>query len=167
MGLGYGVCLAASQAVIEANRFAENRHDIAGTGRAGTSYLARYNISEANDPPLGHAFDMHGNHESRGPDEKVQMFAGDMIVICFNTFKSCQPRDSTWIRGEPRLGVVVHHNVYENPRLGAAFASPCRNAVVYGDVFNSKPHIAYYRFVQPGNLLNGKRMPAGDVKTLP
>lgn len=167
MGLGYGVCLAAAQALIEANRFADNRHDIAGTGRAGTSYVARYNISEANDPPISHAFDMHGNHESRRPDEIVPHFAGDMIVICFNTFKSREPRDGIRIRGEPRLGVLVHHNVYENARIGADFASPCRNAVIYGDAFCSTPAIAFYRFRENGNIVNGKRAPAGEVKALP
>lgn len=167
MGLGYGVCLAAAQALIEANRFADNRHDIAGTGRAGTSYVARYNISEADDPPISHAFDMHGNHESRRPDEIVPHFAGDMVVICFNTFKSREPRDGIRIRGEPRLGVMVHHNLYENARIGAGFAPPCRNAVVYGDVFRTAPSIAFYRFSESGNIVNGKRMPAGDVKELP
>jgi hypothetical protein len=166
-GLGYGVCLGESQALIECNRFAENRHDIAGTGRAGTSYLARYNISEANDPPISHAFDMHGNHESRRPDEVVPHIAGDSVVICYNTFKSRQPRDGFRIRGEPRKGVTVHHNVYENPRFGAGFAKPCANAVVYADVFVKAPSVAYYRFEVEGNNLNGKRMPAGDVTKLP
>ena len=167
MGLGYGVCLGASQALIECNRLAENRHDIAGTGRAGTSYLARYNISEANDPPISHAFDMHGNHESRRPDEVVPHFAGDSVVICYNTFKSCLPRNGIRIRGEPRKGVTIHHNVYENAHIGASFAKPCRNAVIYADVFTVKPKASYYHFDDAGNNLSGKRMPAGDVTKLP
>jgi hypothetical protein len=167
MGLGYGVCLGESQALIECNRFAENRHDIAGTGRAGTSYLARYNISDANDPPISHAFDMHGNHESRPAGEKWPHFAGDSIVICYNTFKSCRPRIGIRIRGGPRVGVTVHDNVYENASCGASFDTPCKNAVIYGDSFLAQPKSAYYRFGDEGNNLNGKRMPAGDVTNLP
>ena len=167
MGLGYGICLAGSKAYIEANRFAENRHDIAGTGRIGTSYWALYNISEANEPPISHAFDMHGNHESRRPDEVVPHYAGDYILIAFNTFKSCQPRDCITIRGEPRMGVTIHHNLYEKARFGARFMEPCANALIYEDFFSAPPSIAYYSFGADGNNLNWKRMKAGIITSLP
>ena len=57
-GLGYGVVLDRSEALIEANLFDACRHHIAATGRPSTSYEARFNIilHLAN----GHYFDMHG-----------------------------------------------------------------------------------------------------------
>ncbi|MBW2699656.1 MAG: PKD domain-containing protein [Deltaproteobacteria bacterium] len=57
-GLGYGVVLNQSTCLIEANLFDSNRHSIAGTGRPGTSYEARYNLVLAH--ATGHYFDMHG-----------------------------------------------------------------------------------------------------------
>ncbi len=57
-GLGYGVVLNKSTCLIEANLFDANRHSIAGTGRPGTSYEARYNLVHAH--ATGHYFDMHG-----------------------------------------------------------------------------------------------------------
>lgn len=166
-GLGYGVSLGESQAMIECNHFVDNRHDIAGTGRAGTSYWARYNISEAIDPPVSHAFDMHGNHESRRDGKEWPMFAGDSIVICYNTFKSRDPRDYITIRGDPRAGGTIYHNLYERARYGARGWEACKSLTIYNDVFLAKPSIAYYRFDTAGNNLNGKRMPAGQVTELP
>lgn len=167
MGLGYGVSLGESQALIECNHFVDNRHDIAGTGRVGTSYLARYNISEAIDPPISHAFDMHGNHESRPAGTTWPKHAGDSIVICYNTFKSREPRDYITIRGNPRLGGTIHHNVYEKARFGARGWEACAKLVIYSDVFLADPSIAYYRFDTAGNNLNGKKMPAGVVTEKP
>ena len=153
--------------MIECNHFVDNRHDIAGTGRAGTSYWARYNISEAIDPPVSHAFDMHGNHESRRDGKEWPKFAGDSIVICYNTFKSRDPRDYITIRGDPRMGVTVHHNVYERARFGARSMEPCKSMTAYEDKFLAKPLYAYYRFDAAGNTVNGKRRPAGLVTEYP
>ncbi|MEN6371892.1 MAG: hypothetical protein ABFD64_07745 [Armatimonadota bacterium] len=165
-GLGYGVCLGRSQADIIANRFVDNRHDIAGTGREGTSYRACYNISEAIDPPISHAFDMHGNQESRKPGEVVPNFAGDSIEIFNNTFKSKEPRVYIAIRGEPRYGITIHHNIYENASIGARLKPPCANAIISDDLFKSPPTTAYYLFESDGNMLNGKQMKAGKIKRL-
>lgn len=57
-GLGYGVSLDRANALIEANLFDWCRHHIAGTGHAGTSYEARYNLVLKN--ANSHSFDMHG-----------------------------------------------------------------------------------------------------------
>ncbi len=156
-GLGYGVCLAESQAYIFANRFLNNRHDIAGTGRAGTSYLACSNISDITDGRVSHAFDMHGNHESRRPEEVVEHFAGDWIVICHNTFRSYAPRNYTVIRGRPRQHVTLFANEYHNPQYGAVFASPCDNAVISGDCFAKSPSRGNYHFSMDGNRVDGRR----------
>jgi len=81
-GLGYGVCLDESDALIEANLFDWCRHHIAGTGRPNTSYEARYNLVLEN--ANGHSFDMHGGAD-RKDDTDV---AGDWIRIHHNTFRA-------------------------------------------------------------------------------
>lgn len=102
-GLGYGVCLDQSDALIEANLFDYCRHHIAGTGRPGTSYEARYNLvlEHAN----GHSFDMHGGADRKDGTD----IAGDRIRIHHNTFKAAGVA-AVVIRGKPRQACEVHHN---------------------------------------------------------
>jgi len=103
LGLGYGVCLDQAVGLVEANRFDYCRHHIAGTGRAGTSYEARYNLvlEHAN----GHSFDMHG-----GADRKDKTdVAGDWIRIHHNTFRATSV-PAVVVRGKPREACDVHHN---------------------------------------------------------
>jgi hypothetical protein len=166
-GLGYGVYVHQCFLMITANRFAENRHDIAASGRLGTSYRACYNISEGMEPFTSHAFDMHGNQDSRRPDEVVPPIAGDSIVIAYNTFRSCRPRIYIAIRGEPRQGVIVHDNLFENAFIGAVFLPPCKTATVYNNRFLVPAKRAYYSFDADGNLVNGRRVKAGEIRTLP
>lgn len=79
-GLGYGVSHNTSSSIIEYNHFNYNRHSIAGSGRPGSSYVARHNVE------LGisseHCFDMHGG-SSRGDGTDI---AGATIDIHNNTF---------------------------------------------------------------------------------
>jgi hypothetical protein len=102
-GLGYGVVLDQSEALIEANLFDWGRHHIAGTGRPGTSYEARYNrvMENANS----HSFDMHGG---RDRDDGTDI-AGDLILIHHNTF---QARDvaAVVIRGIPQESAEIYNN---------------------------------------------------------
>ena len=166
-GNGYGVYVHNSFVLIEANYFGENRHDIAGSGRAGSSYRACYNISEANEPFTSHAFDMHGNHNSRAPGEVVPHIAGDRITIFNNTFRSNRPRIYIAIRGEPRQGVTIHNNVFENAFIGAVLLEPCSNARIYGNEFVVPAKRAYYTFGSDGSLVNGKRVKTGEMRELP
>ena len=165
-GNGYGVYVHEAFVQIEANRFAENRHDIAGSGRAGSSYRACYNISEADEPFTSHAFDMHGNHNSRAPGEIVPHIAGDSIVIFNNTFRSNRPRICIAIRGEPRRDLIIHDNVYENAFVGADILEPCRKGVIYNDHFTVPAKRAYYILAEDGNIVNGKRVKAGEMTRL-
>ncbi len=111
-GLGYGVILDSADALIEANLFDWNRHSIAGTGRPGTSYEARYNVvlEHANS----HAFDMHGGADR---DENNNM-AGDEINIHHNDFHLAADVIDVYgaivIRGLPRIGATIHHNKFRN-----------------------------------------------------
>ncbi|MHC4741174.1 MAG: right-handed parallel beta-helix repeat-containing protein [Planctomycetota bacterium] len=102
-GLGYGVCLDQSDALIEANLFDYCRHHIAGTGRPKTSYEARYNLVLEN--ANSHSFDMHGGADRRDGTD----IAGDVISIHHNTFKATSVR-AIVIRGKPTKTVDIHHN---------------------------------------------------------
>jgi len=114
-GLGYGVCLDQSNALIEANLFDWCRHHIAGTGRPGTSYEARYNLVLEN--ANSHSFDMHGGRDRKDGTD----IAGDSIKIRHNTFKATQVR-AIVIRGRPNQSADIHHNWFFHPDQKNAIA---------------------------------------------
>lgn len=114
-GLGYGVSHNRSSSIIEYNHFDYNRHSIAGSGRPGSSYVARHNVE------LGvaseHCFDMHGG-SSRGDGTDI---AGATIDIHNNTFftpitpaEYYAHHDHAYavinIRGVPQEEAKVHRN---------------------------------------------------------
>jgi hypothetical protein len=103
-GLGYGVALDRCSALVQGNLFDWNRHSIAGTGRQGTSYEARYNLVLKN--ANSHAFDMHGGRDRKDGTHD----AGDSIVIHHNTFQTTLP--AVVLRGVPRAGAMVFCNVF-------------------------------------------------------
>ncbi len=102
-GLGYGVVLDQSNALIEANLFDWCRHHIAGTGRPGTSYEARYNLILEN--ANSHSFDMHGGRD-RGDDTHI---AGDLMLIHHNTFRATSV-PAVVIRGIPQESAEIYNN---------------------------------------------------------
>jgi len=114
-GLGYGVCLDRADALIEGNLFDWCRHHIAGTGRPGTSYEARYNLVLAN--ANGHSFDMHGGADRKDGTD----IAGDLISIHHNTFKATSVR-AIVIRGKPTKSVDIHHNWFLHADRARAIA---------------------------------------------
>ena len=107
-GLGYGVCLDQSDALIEANLFDWCRHHIAATGRPGTSYEACYNIVFEN--ANGHSFDMHGGRDRNDGTD----IAGDVINIHHNMFLATSVR-AVVIRGRPTRKAEIHHNWFLHP----------------------------------------------------
>ena len=60
-GLGYGVVVGPGSAVIEANVFDHNRHDIASSGAPGSFYRATYNLVLAG--AVDHSYDVHGGKD--------------------------------------------------------------------------------------------------------
>ncbi len=102
-GLGYGVVLNQSEGLIEANLFDWCRHHIAGTGRPGTSYEARYNLVLAN--ANSHSFDMHGGADR---DDGTDI-AGTKIWIHHNTFEATSVR-AIVIRGRPEQMAEIYNN---------------------------------------------------------
>ncbi len=112
-GLGYGVCLDQTDALIEANLFDWCRHHIAGTGRPGTSYEARYNLVLEN--ANGHSFDMHGGRDRKDGTD----IAGDSIKIHHNTFKATGV-PAFVIRGRPQQSAQIYHNWFLHSDIGKA-----------------------------------------------
>ena len=101
-GLGYGVVLAESFALIERNLFDWNRHSIAGTGAAGSGYIARHNVELGTS--LSHCFDMHGGRDRKDGTN----IAGRTIKIHNNTFRA--PETPIVIRGVPQEACLVFNN---------------------------------------------------------
>ncbi len=132
-GLGYGVCLDAATALIEANRFDYCRHHIAGTGRRGTGYEARYNLvlSYANS----HSFDMHGGADRKDGTD----IAGGRILIHHNTFRATSV-PGVVIRGRPTETAEIHHNWFHHAGARAAVRQTHArgNVRVYRNQFGQK-----------------------------
>lgn len=106
-GLGYGVCLQMGFATIMANLFDYDRHAIAGTGEAGTGYIADYNVSLPHSTLQGHIFDMHG-----GTDRKDgTTTAGDSIKI-FNNLFFVKVNPAIRIRGIPLYNSSIYNNSF-------------------------------------------------------
>ena len=131
-GLGYGICLNESEALIEANLFDWNRHHIAGTGRPGTSYEARYNLSleHANS----YSFDMHGGRDRKDGTE----IGGTWIHIHHNTFKVAHSTGAVLICGIPEREAKVHHNwfLHKDPQKVAwEYYGLDKNMYVYRNLY--------------------------------
>lgn len=106
-GLGYGVCLDESTALIEANLFDWCRHHIAATGRPGTGYEARFNLVLEN--ANSHSFDMHGGRDRKDGTD----VAGDWMKIHHNTFRAASVA-AVVIRGRPTGRADIHHNWFHH-----------------------------------------------------
>jgi hypothetical protein len=132
-GLGYGVCLDQSDALIEANLFDWCRHHIAGTGRPGTSYEARYNLVLEN--ANSHSFDMHGGRDRKDGTD----IAGDSIKIHHNTFRATSVRAFV-IRGRPQQSAQIHHNWFLHPdtKWAVAQTNAVGNMKVYRNQYTKE-----------------------------
>ncbi|MBM4444527.1 MAG: right-handed parallel beta-helix repeat-containing protein [Chloroflexi bacterium] len=152
-GLGYGVQIGASSALIEANIFDYCRHAIAGErGYPASNYEARFNIVE---PHMTNTmFDMHGGNDDpswgfdNGPDRSVP--AGGTILIHHNTFKS-RSQISVGIRGVPTNVCMVYNNwtYWSSAEFSTAFKqrlerlrlTPYVNMLVYDNWFGTVPPV--------------------------
>lgn len=103
-GLGYGITNDEGKALIIGNLFDNNRHSIAGTGKAGTSYIAEGNVSLVNH--TSHVFDMHGG---RNRDDGTDI-AGDEIIIRSNLFY-IDSQTAFLLSGNPREKSIVENNL--------------------------------------------------------
>lgn len=132
-GLGYGVVLHTSSALIEYNLFDYNRHSIAATGRPGEQYVARHNIELG--VSLSHCFDMHGGRDRKDGTN----IAGQSIAIYNNTFRA--PQTPVVIRGVPQEKCEVHHNWFvRHGKPGKAVRAQAGTRV-YQNAYTDKANI--------------------------
>ena len=125
-GLGYGICIDNAHVLIEGNMFNWCRHGIAGTGRSGSSYEARYNLIF--EKFSSHAFDMHGGVDRNDGTD----IAGSSILIHHNTFKLLD-QNAIVIRGIPSKEGEIYNNLFYN--------SDSTKSVVQ---YNPKGHLKIY-----------------------
>src|SRR5690606_21058002 len=105
-GLGYGITVDGGEALIVANYFDFNRHDIAGTGRLGSAYEVCYNVFLSNT--YSDSIDMHGGRD-RGDGTDI---AGDYMYVYNNYFERIRDnRKAAWIRGIPEKKSFFENNI--------------------------------------------------------
>lgn len=116
---GYGVEVAqGAYAQIYQNLFASNRHAVAGSGTMG-GYEATRNLvlryggvhSDRVITIHTHAFDIHGTG-----DNGFRGFAGARTTYSHNAFQYSAD-NAIAIRGSPRCGVEISHNVFPHHGL--------------------------------------------------
>lgn len=132
-GLGYGVVHNTGSSLIEYNLFNWNRHSIAGTGRPGSSYVARHNVELG--VSLSHCFDMHGGRDRRDGTD----IAGTSIEIYNNTFRA--PQTPVVIRGVPQDKCDVHHNWFvKHPEPQRAVRASAKTNV-FDNAYGAEPKV--------------------------
>jgi len=130
-GLGYGVCHNTASSLIEYNLFDWNRHSIAGTGRPGSSYIARHNVELG--VSLSHCFDMHGGRDRKDGTD----IAGTSIEICNNTFRASQT--PVVIRGVPQEKCHVQRNWFLKHAEAGRAVRASDGTKVFDNVYTVKP----------------------------
>jgi hypothetical protein len=113
-GLGYGVSVGPGSAIIEANVFDHNRHDIASSGNPGSFYTAMYNLVLTG--LVGHSFDVHGGADR----EDCTNVAGSGFVIHHNTFMQSS-QAAVKVRGIPMTSADVYKNETRDDSTNDAF----------------------------------------------
>lgn len=109
-GEGYGFVIGGGTAIVEANIFDYNRHDIAAGGLPGEGYEARYNLVLGHGNAIGGShFDVHAYP---GDPENIDSIAGYEYKIHHNTFESTE-MVCIGIRALPKKGVWIDHNIFK------------------------------------------------------
>jgi hypothetical protein len=134
-GLGYGVCHNTASSLIECNLFDWNRHSIAGTGRPGSSYVARHNVELG--VSLSHCFDMHGGRDRKDGTD----IAGTAIEIHNNTFRA--PQTPVVIRGVPEDKCEVHHNWFVKHESADQAVRASDRTKVYDNAYGAEGLVAW------------------------
>jgi PKD repeat protein len=104
-GEGYGVCLYSGNALIEANLFDYNRHDVTGAGMSGEQYEARYNRHLGHGNAIGAT-----NYDVHQDEETGTGLAGNLYKIHHNTIDGGVIA-ALQVRGMPKTGMYVDHNI--------------------------------------------------------
>ncbi|EKB05938.1 hypothetical protein HMPREF9711_00907 [Myroides odoratimimus CCUG 3837] len=104
-GLGYGITVDGGEALIVANYFDYNRHDIAGTGIPGSGYEVYLNVFLSNTH--SDSIDMHGGYDRKDGTN----IAGDYMYVYNNYFERIEgKRKAAWLRGIPKRESFFENN---------------------------------------------------------
>jgi hypothetical protein len=137
-GFGYGVDMGdGGNALIERNVFDFNRHAITSGGAPLTSYSAVQNLilkgggihSSGTVAGHTHILDVHGDDSCFGIDANCGN-AGDTFFYVDNAVQYVHD-SAIKIRGTPRNGVWINHNVFAHDSIGGASDSIYDEAVKY------------------------------------
>ena len=165
-GYGYGVAVSGNryggaEAIIEANRFRNNKHGIAGSGWPGDKYTAGWNIVEEPTAKVAHGpdewfpshdFDMHGGKDN---DDRDDLIAGESVTIYNNTFKndfSSPIRGNITIRGKTTHTSYIQHNEfrYKNPENAIRQYYDFGNLTIQDNVYGENNSGWYAAFTADG-----------------
>ncbi|THB74769.1 MAG: hypothetical protein D6B28_01565 [Gammaproteobacteria bacterium] len=158
IGLGYGVTLEKSDALMEANIFDHGRHAIAGSGHTGTSYEARYNIFRNNF--YQYPVDMHGGGDRKGEDlhpDRINV-AGDWIKIHHNSFYTLEVTDQVdgyqgiHISGIPNHKCAIFNNWFINAKQSTVISQ--RIHTYTGTDYSNFDKTKYSYTTKTNNLTN-------------
>jgi PKD repeat protein len=127
-GEGYGTCHYGGDAIVEANLYNYNRHDITGAGWAGEKYEFRYNTN------LGYGTASGGSRVDVHADENGGQFAGDTYRIHHNTFQDngagVQRMLPIQISEKPTTGAYIYYNDFKGGTVaGGYYTGPIRQLV--------------------------------------
>jgi hypothetical protein len=135
-GEGYGTCHYGGDAIVEANMYNYNRHDVTGAGWTGEKYEFRYNIN------LGYGTAAGGSRIDVHSDENGGHFAGDAYHIHHNTFHDngagVQRMLPIEISEKPTTGAYIYNNNFEGESIaGGYYTVPIRQMAfsTFGNMF--------------------------------
>jgi hypothetical protein len=179
-GYGYGVAVSGNryggaEAIIEANRFRNNKHGIAGSGWPGDKYTAGWNIVEepTEEPVHGpdewfpsHDFDMHGGRDN---DDRDDLIAGESVNIYNNTFLnnfSMPIRGNITIRGKPTHRSYIRYNRfrYNNPENAIRQYYDFGNLTVGGNTYAENNSGWYAAFTSGGEVNSWYRIATTNIR---
>lgn len=146
-GLGYGVVMNVGYASITQNLFANNRHDIAGTGKRGEGYEAGCNTVLTGG--TGHNFDMHGESGDS------QANAGRFIWIHHNDFEDVGAnhyqggKHNIYVRGRPEVQCRIENNRFKHdgPQAGIRqdnSADGFGNMLIWNNIYDNDDYLGWY-----------------------
>lgn len=151
IGLGYGVAVLRSVALVKGNVFNHNRHSVTSQGIPGSGYEATYNVEVDNViDNYAAVFDVHG-YPSTG------LTAGTRYRIEHNTILHNKAINVV-VFGNPELNSVIGYNSFQNCNNPGNCSARLPNALI--QINGSSPAI----LTASGNFINGTFYSTGGIQ---
>lgn len=159
--LGYGVCVNNGYALIKANVFEANRHDIACSGYRNsnnTGYEASCNVIL--EGGTSHNFDVHGSNQDAGPNASTFFYIHHNYFIDLGMSRYDGVYENVVIRGIPDNQCRVENNLFK--RDGPV--SSIRQMYYYGNLLAFNNVYGYGLNGAPGSYLGWYLKPTWTKK---